>query len=359
MKQPQGLPRIEVIYQAEQDLESWIRRSAAGEVPSRWPYGLHELSGWNASVNAASVAQPGKVPRVVARIVPASLRARLAAGSEGRHIGITWDENAARRMLMLKPHREMFTGVIWLTDMMASGQSSYDGLVRTLRQMDGLWVLNRPQVAALQDLLGADGPPVTFVPFGVDSTFFAPHSYPDKPMVLSIGSDRHRDPETLFAALRLVHARRPDAELLVQTRSDLPAPAGVTKISAVPHSELRGLYARSSVVAVATKPNLHASGMTVMLEAMATARPVVMTRTVGMEDYLTEGQTGLFSRPEDPEDMSERILELLHDAPRADQMGQRGREVLEAKFTTSHMAHRIAGLMSLADPATQALSATL
>lgn len=358
MKQENGLPRIEVIYQAEQDLESWIRRNAAGEVPSRWPYGLHELSAWNASVNAASVAPPGKIPRVMARVVPASLRARMAAGGEGRHIGITWDENAARRMLMLKPHREMFTGVIWLTDMMASGEAAYDGLVRTLRQMDGLWVLNRPQVAALQDLLGPEGPRVTFVPFGVDSTFFTPRSYPDKPMVLSVGSDRHRDPETLFAALRLVHARRPDAELLVQTPSDLPAPAGVTKVPAVPHSELRKLYARSSVVAVATKPNLHASGMTVMLEAMATARPVVMSRTVGMEDYLTEGQTGLFSAPEDPWTMSERILELLEDPPRADQMGRRGREVLDAKFTTSQMARRIAGLMSLADPAAQTLPAT-
>jgi glycosyltransferase involved in cell wall biosynthesis len=113
------------------------------------------------------------------------------------------------------------------------------------------------------------------------------------------------------------------------------------------------------VIAVATKPNLHASGMTVMLEAMATARPVVITRTVGLEDYMNEGQTGLFSRPEDPQEMSERILELLNDPPRADQMGQAGREVLEAKFTTSHMAHRIAELMSLTDPTTQPLSATL
>jgi len=359
MKRQQELPQIEVIYQAEQDLESWIRRSSLDEVPSRWPYGLHELSTWPASVSAASVAPPGMIPRVVARIVPASLRARWAAGSEGRHIGITWDENAARRMLMLKPHREMFTGVIWLTDMLASDPSSHEGLVRTLHQMDGLWVLNRPQMAALQKLFGTDGPPVSFVPFGVDSTFFSPQSYPDKPMVLSVGSDRHRDPETLFAALRLVHARRPDAEILVQTRSDLPAPTGVTKISAVPHSELRELYARSSVIAVATKPNLHASGMTVTLEAMATARPVVISRTVGLEDYMTEGQCGLFSRPEDPQDMSERILELLDDPGRAAQMGQRGREILEAKFTTSHMARRIAGLMSLPDPAAQALSATL
>jgi glycosyltransferase involved in cell wall biosynthesis len=359
MKDRQLPPQIKVIYQAEQDLPSWIHRSALDEVPSRWPYGLHELSAWPALVSAASVAQPGTISKVVARTVPASARARLARGSGGRQIGITWDENAARRMLMLKPHREMFTGVIWLTDTLAADPSSCVGLVRTLRQMDGLWVLNRPQVTALKDVLGTDGPPVSFVAFGVDATFFAPQSYPDKPMVLSVGSDRHRDPETLFAALRLVHASRPDAEILVQTRSDLPAPAGVTKISAVPHSELRKLYARSSVVAVATRPNLHASGMTVMLEAMATARPVVITHTVGLEDYLSEGQTGLFSRPEDPQDLSERILELLNDAPRAAEMGRHGREVLEAKFTTSHMAHRIAKLMSLNGPATQALPAAL
>jgi hypothetical protein len=359
VKDQPSLPRVDVIYQAEQGLESWISRSAKGEVPSHWPYGLHELSAWDASVSAHSVAQPGNISKVLGRVVPASVRSRAATGKEGRHIGITWDENAARRMLMLKPHREMFTGVIWLTDMLASAPSSYEGLVRTLRKMDGLWVLNRPQVDALRDLFGADGPPVSFVPFGIDATFFAPQKYPDKPMVLSVGSDRHRDPETLFAALRLVHARRPDAELLVQTRSELPVPQGVTKIPSVPHSELRRLYARSSVVAVATTPNLHASGMTVMLEAMATARPVVITRTVGMEDYLSEGETGLFSRPEDPEQMSERILKLLNDPTRADQMGQRGRKVLEAKFTTTRMAHSIAELMDLGRPATHALPPTL
>jgi hypothetical protein len=37
--------------------------------------------------------------------------------------------------------------------------------------MDGVWVLNCPQVDALRDLLGLDGPPVSYLPFGVDSTF--------------------------------------------------------------------------------------------------------------------------------------------------------------------------------------------
>lgn len=361
VKNPEAaMTQIEVIYQAEQNLESWVQRSLRGEVPSRWPYGLHELQTWDAHVTAASLANPGAAARLLAQVVPGAVRSRLTAGTAGRagragrDVGITWDENAARRMLIQNPHREMYTGVVWLTDMLAAAPSSYAGLLRALRQMDHLWVLSRPQVDALQDVLGEKGPPVSFVPFGVDSSFFVQADYPSKPMVLSVGNDRHRDTETLFSALELVHARRPDVEMVVQTRSELQAPKGATRIQPVPHRELRQLYARSSVMAVATKSNIHASGLTVALEAMATGRPVVITRTPGMEDYVADGETGLLCEANDPEAMGESILAILEDPGRAREMGQRGRQVLEESFTTSHTVRGIAQLAGLSEPTGQA-----
>ena len=66
-----------------------------------------------------------------------------------------------------------------------------------------------------------------------------------------------------MSALGLVHASVPDAELLVQSRTTRPAPRGVTVMRDASHAEIRRLYARAGVVAVATHPNLHVSGMTV------------------------------------------------------------------------------------------------
>lgn len=347
------MTRLEVLYQAEQDLESWMSRSARGEVPGRWPYGLHELAEWNAEVTASGLPAPSTASRLLARVLPPGLRApglSLRTNIDNaRDIGLTWDENAARRMLIGKPHREMYTGVIWLTDMVKADPASCAGLVRTLRQMKRVWVINRPQLGPLREILGADGPPAAFIRFGIDASFFQPSGYPADATVLSIGSDRHRDTETLFAALHLVHLRRPDARILVQTRSELIPPPGVTKIEAVAHHELRTLYARSSVVAVATKPNLHASGMTVALEALASARPVVISHTPGMEDYVAHGVTGTLCGTGQPEAMSEAILALLEDQEGARRMGERGRQAVEATFTTSHMVQELARLLELPD----------
>jgi glycosyltransferase involved in cell wall biosynthesis len=160
--------------------------------------------------------------------------------------------------------------------------------------------------------------------------------------VLSVGGDRDRDPATLFAALERVHAERPDVELVVQTASDLAPPAGVTTVPHVSHRELADLYARASVVAVATRDNLHASGMTVSLEAMATGRPVVMTRTPGIEDYVADGRTGLLAPVGDPGALAAHVLRLLADEHEARAFGAAGRAAVEQRLTTRHLAASLA-----------------
>ena len=78
--------------------------------------------------------------------------------------------------------------------------------------------------------------------------------------------------------------------------------------------------------------------MTVALESMATGRPVVMSDTPGMRDYVDDGTTGLLYPCGDASGMAEGILGLL-DAPEvAAQMGRRGIEKVSALHTTDLMA---------------------
>ncbi|RFA13078.1 hypothetical protein B7R21_09215 [Subtercola boreus] len=347
---------VQFVFPTERDVPSWEKRHLAGEVPGFWPYGLDELRHYTGSLSAVAAREPSRASvlrnrlrgRLPGRNRPATTRPR-PPGSH-RNLGLTWDENAARRMLLEHPADEMYSGVIWVTDMLAHG-SDIGTIRQVLRAMNGLWVISRAQQEAVQRLVGDDGPPVGFFRFGVDAGFFTPAPQAERPFVLSVGGDRDRDTATLFEALATVHRRAPDTEIFVQTSSSLPAPDGVTKVARVSHRELAALYARASVVAIATRPNLHASGMTVSLEAMATARPVVMTDTPGIDDYVFDQQTGFLTPVGDAPAMAERVLQLLADPSLAREFGLAGRRAVETGLTSSQMVRELAAFTGLQRPA--------
>lgn len=337
---------LDVCYPRERDVASWAQRHAAGEVPGRWPYGLDRLQDDGTAVRWTGLAAPGRAAAALHRITSA---VRRPGGRGDGRIGLAWDENAAHRMTVAHPSPRMHAGAIWVTDAVARGQR--DGATRTrvraLRAMDGVWCLSRAQLEPLADLLGAGAPPVSFVRFGVDADFYRLRPYPDQPLVVSVGGDRDRDAATLFAALEQVLRAVPRARAVVQTTSELTPPAGVERVRHLPHRELRDLYARASVVAVATRPNLHVSGMTVSLEAMSTGRPVVVTGSPGMDDYVVDGEHGWVAPGGDAAALAERVVDLLRDPGRAAATGARGRRAVEEGLTDAHLAARLRAAVGL------------
>lgn len=329
--------RVHVLYRAERNPARWQERYASGEVPGRWPYGLDALADCGLSVVAESVDRAGGLRLGLSRLVPARVRSMLA--EEG--IGLAWDEHVAQSMVGVRPFRRMLSGVIWATD--GRRDAAADRRVRAvLTAMHGVWVNSRAQVEPLRALVGPNGPPVEFFRFGVDAAFFPRCPYPERPLVVSVGGDRDRDPETLFAALALLKRARPQVEVVVQSASAATPPPGVVKVPRLSHQELRRLYARASVVAVATRPNLHVSGLTVSLESMATGRPVVITESPGMDDYLHDGGTAVLVPPRRADVLCEGIIRLLDDPAQAEHMGHRGRAAIEQGLTTAHLARNLA-----------------
>lgn len=347
--------RVEVVFRSERDIDGWVARHARGEVPGRWPYGLDQLASTGVPVTARSLPAPGRLAAARTRARSALPRAarptRRRTDGGGRDIGIAWDENTAYRMLASAPHAEMHAGAIWITDPLVGGAD--DRRVRStlavLRRMDGLFVNSRAQVEPLRAAVGSSGPTVTFFHFGVDAEFFGAHPYPDRPVVVSVGGDRDRDPVTLFAALAQVAAARPDVEIVAQSTSDVPAPPGVVKVPRLSHLELRDLYRRAAVVAIATRPNLHMSGLTVSLESMATARPVVRTHTPGVDDYFRDGDNALLVPPGDPAALAARVLDLLEAPHEAEALGQRARADVERGLTSLHMVQGMARAVGILD----------
>ncbi len=332
------------VHRAEQSVGDWERRHAAGEVPSAWPYGLDALAD-RVGVSVVDIPEASRLQRA---------RGRLGMLRNGAaDLAITWDENTAYRMQTVRPQQHLATGVIWLTDMMGAGAAPAR-LRAMLRRADALWVLSEAQLDLLRDLRGGPDERVFAIPFGIDADFFRPRPYPERPSIISVGNDRDRDTPTLYAALSLVLSARPDVRVVVQTSSTLVPPAGVRVIRQIPHVVLRDLYASASAVVVCTRLNLHASGVTVALEALATARPVVISDTPGMSRYVDDGRTGHLVTPGDADTVATVLLELLSDPDRAARMGAHGRSSVEALFTTQRTAGAlIAGLCAAGalDPA--------
>ena len=134
-----------------------------------------------------------------------------------------------------------------------------------------------------------------------------------EPFVLAVGKDLARDYATLAEALRPLRVRAVIACLPRNVR-DVRLPANV-EARLVDPVELRTLYARASCVVVPQRRvdypfGSEGGGLTALLEAMASARPTVVSDRPLLREYGEEGVTTLFVPPEEPEALAASIASL-------------------------------------------------
>ncbi len=85
---------------------------------------------------------------------------------------------------------------------------------------------------------------------------------------------------------------------------------------------------------------------TVILEAMAAARPVVSTWLAGVPEMVEDGRTGLLAPPDDPAAFAGALLVLAVDPARRALLGRAGREKLRAEFTAADASRELAALFA-------------
>jgi len=73
----------------------------------------------------------------------------------------------------------------------------------------------------------------------------------------------------------------------------------------------------------------------VLLEAMATGKPVVATAAGGPSEIVADGQTGILVPPSDPERMAAAIVSLVREPERARELGRAGRRRVEERYSQS------------------------
>ncbi len=105
----------------------------------------------------------------------------------------------------------------------------------------------------------------------------------------------------------------------------------------VPHRDLPEYYAACDVFVLPSVSRLEAFGI-VALEAMATAKPVVVSDIPGVREVVTDGAEGLLAEPVNPEDLAAKIRALLANPDLRREMGIRARQKVEAKYGIGKIA---------------------
>jgi glycosyltransferase involved in cell wall biosynthesis len=87
---------------------------------------------------------------------------------------------------------------------------------------------------------------------------------------------------------------------------------------------------------------------TVILEAMATARPVVSTRLAAIPEIVRDGESGLLVSPGDVEGLANALQSLLRDPQLRARFSAAGRHIVEEKFDVDKSAAQLLKLFEAA-----------
>jgi glycosyltransferase involved in cell wall biosynthesis len=196
---------------------------------------------------------------------------------------------------------------------------------RQLHEYDEADYICVPSRFAMRSFLERGFPPsrLLCIPLGVDLQLFSPGESPGRPFrIMTAGlSLRKGTPYLLEAVARmkvpdvevsLVGAVPPDLAPVLR-RTSVP----FRHLGALSQHDLASVYRSASVFVV---PSIEDGFGLVILEAMASGLPVVVTPNTGAEDIMTDGREGVIVPPGNPEALSRALLALYEDEERRQAM---------------------------------------
>jgi glycosyltransferase involved in cell wall biosynthesis len=115
--------------------------------------------------------------------------------------------------------------------------------------------------------------------------------------------------------------------------------AKVTFLGYLPHAELADRYADADIF-VFPPLNDEAFGLPV-LEAMAAGTPVVASRSGGIVDIVTDGETGILVAKNDAQALADAMITLIGNSTLAENMGRAARKRALDLFSWDQVAERM------------------
>jgi phosphatidylinositol alpha-1,6-mannosyltransferase len=106
--------------------------------------------------------------------------------------------------------------------------------------------------------------------------------------------------------------------------------------------ELPEAYATSTIYLDASRPapdaSVAANGIS-LIEAQATALPVVTSDAGGVRSLVREGECGIIVEPANAQTIADALAVLLRDSDKRSEMGMAGREAVETRMNWHRVAH--------------------
>jgi glycosyltransferase involved in cell wall biosynthesis len=208
---------------------------------------------------------------------------------------------------------------------------------------DHIIAISQAEAKGMQDALDLPDGFITPILTPIDTLFFQPldsdFSLEEQDHILSLGLS-HRDYPTLIRAMRrlpeiICHLRIGSAWVNHNGgHEDEILPANIQIKSFVAPDALRIHCARSRFLVIPIQNDTQwSAGCTSVQIGQAMAKAVIASDRPGLADYLIDGETGLLVRTGDEQDMAEAIDYLWRNPRKAMQMGQQGREWLNAHYS--------------------------
>ena len=224
---------------------------------------------------------------------------------------------------------------------------------RTISMADEVIATTESYASTSRDIWHRD---IRVVPNAVDEKRFNP-SVPGKKVREELGIDGnmvlyvgrlvyHKGVEYLINSAKYVDAKYvivgtgpKEAELKRHARK-VGVEDKVIFAGKVPYDRLPEYYAATDVFVLPSVSRLEAFGI-VTMEAMATAKPVIVSDIPGVNEVIEDGVHGFLARPMDGRDISDKLNKVLKDESMMKEMGESGRKLVEERYTWARVVEMV------------------
>ncbi len=243
------------------------------------------------------------------------------------------EKTAIPLSMLLSLNRQSVPHVVISHHLSSNNKGYLFQLWKLYKSFNHVICVSKAQADFAIEKLGFPAANVHFIYDKVDHLFFRPMEDEPEDYILAVGQEQ-RDYKTLQKALAGTGIK-----LIVVASSHwstyrLPVigDKNTQIVKNIPYTLLRSLYARARLVVIPLNCVDYAAGANSILEAMAMGKPVIVSRTAGIHEYIVDGETGVFVKPCDPIMLREKILSLWDDFPTQQQLGKNARKAVEEKM---------------------------
>jgi phosphatidyl-myo-inositol alpha-mannosyltransferase len=215
-------------------------------------------------------------------------------------------------------------------------------LKKWFNKLDGRIAVSKPAASYINKHFPAD---YEIIPNGIDLVHFSPRVAPlpeyqdGKTNILFVGRlEKRKGLEYLLKAYRLFKPDCPDCRLIVvgpgnRTREKYEKEVlemGLSDVvfkGSVDYDQLPRYYNTADIF-VAPATGRESFGI-VLLEAMATGKPVIASNIPGYASVITNGSEGLLVPPKQEVPLAQAVTSLMHNPELRQKLGQKGLQTAE------------------------------